>query len=919
MRFRSRGPAAAVAFLLSLTFAVSAEAQTGTLTGTIVDESGAVVNGADLEIRGGGQLFGSFSDEQGRFSVSVPSGTYDIVITLIGHQQTSYDNVSVSAAGTTTIRIELPTQAAALTGLIVTVGRSQTEERSIESAATTDVINSVEIGERATFNPADHLRGAPGVDVITTGLQNSNIVVRGFNNIFSGALHMLSDYRLAGVPSLRVNLMHFIPTTDEDLDRMEVVLGPGSALYGPNTANGVVHLISKSPLADQGTSITLGGGTKGTENPTAFQGTFRSAFLLSDDVGVKVSGQYLNAEEWNHADPVEVAGKDFADSNPALCQADKVARGLPASEAALYCGRIAARNFDIERWSVEARTDWRFAEDGVAIATYGRNTSSGIELTGLGAGQVSEWVSDFFQGRVSKGRLFVQGYYNTSNSGNSFLLRDGVTLVDESSLAVGQIQHGIELADGRQDFTYGFDFFGTKPASAGRIYGTYEDVDEMNEWGVYIQSKTAVSPKLDFIVAGRMDDHSILPDKVFSPRAALVYKPNEDNGFRLSYNSAFSTPTALNFFLDIGGGFAPDPLAQLGFTTRAYGSGTDGWSLRGPDGTFEWMRSPITPAGSGGPGQLLPADMSILWQYYVGVIAASGAIDGPTAALLGSLTPTNSDILRLALDVNNNSVTPLAALSLPDLPSTIESNTETFEVGWTGVLNNRVSIAADMYYTKKNDFVSPLMVMTPVIFLNPADVEAYLTPIVGPAFAAALARPAGVDGSGNPNPLPLGVVSSDEVGAQGADLILSYRNVGDIDLWGGDIAIQAFLTDEWILGATYSRVSDDVFIIEDGDPISLNAPKDKGSVSLAYRNLIAGFNASTRLRFNSEYQASSAGFGGIVESSAIVDMTAGYKVPNTRATLQLSVTNVFNTAYQSFVGVPEVGRFTMLRVKYDLF
>ena len=238
------------------------------------------------------------------------------------------------------------------------------------------------------------------------------------------------------------------------------------------------------------------------------------------------------------------------------------------------------------------------------------------------SGNSLKGLYDFFQARLSKGRLFAQGYYNGSNSGNSFLLRDGVTLVDESSLKVGQIQHGLDFAEGRQDFTYGFDYYRTNPASSGRIYGAYEDVDEMTEWGVYLQSKTALMPKLDLIIAGRMDSHSVLPNNVFSPRAALVFKPNENHGIRLTYNKAFATPSALNYFLDIGGGFAPPPIGGLGFTTRAYGSGLDGWSLRGPDDTFAWMRSPFTPAGSGGAAQLVPAQTSVMWQYYVGVLAA---------------------------------------------------------------------------------------------------------------------------------------------------------------------------------------------------------------------------------------------------------------------------------------------------------
>ena len=51
----------------------------------------------------------------------------------------------------------------------------------------------------------------------------------------------------------------------------------------------------------------------------------------------------------------------------------------------------------------------------------------------------------------------------------------------------------------------------------------------------------------------------------------------------------------------------------------------------------------------------------------------------------------------------------------------------------------------------------------------------------------------------------------------------------------------------------------------------------------------------------------------------LFDFTLGYKIPRSRATFQISVSNLFDSAYRSFVGVPEVGRLLMARVRYDLF
>jgi iron complex outermembrane receptor protein len=311
----------------------------------------------------------------------------------------------------------------------------------------------------------------------------------------------------------------------------------------------------------------------------------------------------------------------------------------------------------------------------------------------------------------------------------------------------------------------------------------------------------------------------------------------------------------------------------------------------------------------------------------VGILQQQGAVNVQTAAFLRSLSPTADDIALMLLDPTTQSVSPAEGAVLPDVDPLRESYTETFELGFTGVLRDRVAVSAVVYRMTKNDFVSPLLVQTPLVLLNGPDVGEFLVQRgVNPQQAAALA--AGVAR------IPLAVVSSDAVQSESAELVLTYRNIGDVTLWGSDLSVQAFLTDEWTASASYSYADKDYFRIPEGDPIALNAPRHKGSVGLAYRNLSAGLSASARVRMNSSFPAESAGFvgtrcitrgtGGIfeedcVDAFVIADLTAGYQIPNTRATLQVAVNNVLDTPYRSFVGVPAVGRFAVVRMKYDLF
>jgi len=923
--------------LLTLALPRSGAAQQGLLVGTVTDEeTGAPLSAAQVQVLGGAQR-SALTDDAGRYRLQLPGGTYSLLVQLVGYRERRFDGVSVTAGQTTTYDIQVPSTSFELGGIVVTASRR--EEKATDAPATSFTVGEIQIRERPTITPVDHLREAPGVDIITYGIQGSNVVVRGFNNIFSGSLHMLTDHRLAGIPSLRVNLMHFIPANDDDIERMEVVLGPGSALYGPNTANGVVHIITKSPLTSQGTTVTVGGGER-----SIFQGAFRTAFLLGTDLGVKVSGQYMRGDEWAFDDPTEIANQLSARENPEQCLADKLLRGLTQSEGLAACGRIGNRDYKTERYGLEARADWRFAEDGTFIATYGRNNSSGIELTGLGTGQTVDWVYEFYQARVNYQRFFAQAYLNTSDAGQSYLLNNGVSLVDRSRLVVGQLQHGFDVADGGLDFTYGFDYIGTRPRTEGNINGQYENDDSMDEWGVYLQAKASLTDRVDLVGAGRVDHHSILKHEVFSPRAALVVRPDDQNTFRVSFNQAYSSPSSLNYFLDISNGFAPG-LAALGYGLRAFGTGRDGWSLRNDDGTLKGFRSPFNP---GGPGQTLPMGATTqFWPAALSVLIAQvqgGAVPLPTGVTqqqlvqllqsLAALNPQPGSIGTMLYHPVDETLTPLAQANLQDVPSIQESNTETYELGWTAILNDRVKIVADVYRTTQNDFVSPLLVQTPLVLFNGQDVGAFITVPVVTAITQTLigagvppdvaqqqaqqlaqsvvpALAAGIAG------VPIGVVSS-PLFSGGSDLIVSYRNVGDLTLWGADLALQWFLNDRWSLGGSYSWVSDDTFPIENGAPLSLNAPTHKGSVSLAYRDPESGVNAEGRFRFNNGFPAVSAGFEGDVPDTKVFDAALGYQIPNSRATVQLSVSNVFNSHNQSFVGVPSIGRLAMIRLRYEM-
>ena len=126
----------------------------------------------------------------------------------------------------------------------------------------------------------------------------------------------------------------------------------------------------------------------------------------------------------------------------------------------------------------EARLDIRPSDDVEFISTVGMTKLlKGIELTGAnGSVQARKWTYLNLQQRARYKRLFGQVFLNNSNAGNdtltstegTYLLRSGADIVDKSRVFGAQLQHGFDLANGKQSFTYGADYIWTNPRT-GRL------------------------------------------------------------------------------------------------------------------------------------------------------------------------------------------------------------------------------------------------------------------------------------------------------------------------------------------------------------------------------------------------------------------------------------------------------------------
>ena len=278
--------------------------QTYKLEGKILDasnKSGLPFANISLE----GTTLGSASDADGRFSIEkINAGTYTVIASYMGYSTYKMPITIPNEDGELTILLEA--EAIQLDEYVVTASRRR--ERVEDAPAAISVISKKEIRRESNTNLGDYLKGTKGIDFTQSGIDSYNMTARGFNSSFSSRLLTLTDGRMANVPSLRLTAYNVIPVSFDDVEQIEVVLGPSSALYGPNAHSGVLNIVTSSPLRSQGTKFNFQTGYLNQSNTRPLEKyTFRTAHKFNN-FGVKISAVALTGEDWRHYNEDEYEG-----------------------------------------------------------------------------------------------------------------------------------------------------------------------------------------------------------------------------------------------------------------------------------------------------------------------------------------------------------------------------------------------------------------------------------------------------------------------------------------------------------------------------------------------------------------------------------------------------------------------------------
>lgn len=854
-------------------------AQGPALGGVVRDSaSHAPVVGARVTLRRGLATVSTAStDAAGAFTFSAAAPDDSLYVTAFGFRPVT---VPASAA----MSIVLAPQHRQLDGVIVTASRGT--ETALDAPATTHVVGRENVAARVAPTIAEHLRDAPGFDVAGGGVMQSNMVARGFNGLFSGELLTLVDQRFAFVPSLRVNVMSLLAPAADDIERIELVLGPGAAVYGPNTASGVLHVITRSPLASQGTQLALEGGER-----SYFRGSARHAWAASPSFGIKVSGEYARVNDWQERDTVE--------------------------EALIAARGGAPRDYDNARYALEARADWALSRSTRLVGTVGRaELLSALEPTGeSGVAQVKDWSLTSWQLRGESGRLSANVFLNQSNAGETTPLRSGLPLVDRSSQLAAHAQYGIGLFSSGT-LRVGADVIRTNPVTDSTINGRNEERDTITESGVYVHAETPLTASLDLTAAARADWHSQFERAVFSPRVALVWKPSALHSFRATFNRAFTTPANYQFFVDE---FLQPLNPALPYGLRLLGVPDGGFRFARNCGTGSslCMRSPFLSAATFGPALAAP-----LWNAVVDALApALPAEAAPLLPLLRSLHPTNAQV-GTALGILNlaaGAFEPISASAVTDFEPLRPTRSTVYELGYKGLVGGRVSVSVDGWTQRRRDFVF-LAPVTPNVFFEAASLAQYLTAAFTQASVPNAAQAAGGLAALFAG-VPVGTVQPDHALVNPSDIALSYRNAGTVDVWGADLAAEADLTSTLRVAVTYAHLSRNLFPASEIDGVNevpLNAPRHKASVTFMGYQPRRGLTSNLRLRWVNGFPVHAGVFRRDVPTYGVVDAGLSWQPAQFRGvTWSVTASNLLNHRHYEFAGTPRLGRLVLTRLQYD--
>ena len=288
---------AGLALLVTLAVPRSAPAQeTGTVTGTVTRAADAgQLSSVSVSVPSIG--LSTITGTDGRYTLRrVPAGPQTIVFRWLGYRPTE---VQVVVESDKTVTADAALEAVVISlGEIVVEGASRGPERITEAPSAISVVPQEVLQSVAVTGQAPMaLQSVPGVDIVQSGVNDFNVNARGFNSSLNRRVLTLQDGRDLAIAFLGSQEWNGLAQPLDDMGKVEMVRGPGSALYGANAFSGVVNITTPEAREVLGSKLTLAGGELET-----FRVDGRHAGLAADGrLGFRLNGGYNRSDTWSRS------------------------------------------------------------------------------------------------------------------------------------------------------------------------------------------------------------------------------------------------------------------------------------------------------------------------------------------------------------------------------------------------------------------------------------------------------------------------------------------------------------------------------------------------------------------------------------------------------------------------------------------
>ncbi len=388
---------------------------------------------------------------------------------------------------------------------------SKKDQALFKAGAAIFVITQDDIRRSGAANIPDLLRMVPGVDVARVDANTWSISIRGFNTRYSDKVLVLIDGRSVYTPSFSGVYWDQQNVPLEDIERIEVIRGPGGTVWGANAMNGVINIITKSSKATQGGLVRAGTGTE--EN---LQGLVQYGGRIGDAGTYRAFGSYSNTET-----SVLPSGAEGADG--------------------------------FYNFHGGFRSDWDLTpRDSLTVQGDLYESAAGQTLTTVLQDQLPTIAT--FNDRISVGSgNFLGRWTHTLSDGSDFSLQvyyDRFNRVDEAidetlSTVDFDFQHHFKIGS-RHDIVWGGGFRRYDDAlTSGYDVNFTPPQKSDNLYSVFFQDEIALTESLSFTIGSKVE-HNPYSKFDWEPSAQLVWTPTDRQAIWLSASQAVRQPSRMD-------------------------------------------------------------------------------------------------------------------------------------------------------------------------------------------------------------------------------------------------------------------------------------------------------------------------------------------------------------------------------------